>query len=144
MFLASANVNCKLTDEVTDPTSPSKKTIHTVNSITEYDVVEIDTNYKLGEQIVELIQDEDNNGNNGKEYLWQESKGYKSNFDFIKAEIDKNDVHDEDDYIRIELALSELVDRIKVHDQNYYVFGKSYISQVGETWIVVLPYAHLN
>jgi len=116
--------------------------------ITKVDVsvVEIDTNYKLGEQIVDLMQDEDNdnNGNNGEEYLWQESKGYKSNFDFIKAEIDKNDVHDEDDYIRIELALSELVDRIKVHDQNYYVFGKSYISQVGETWIVVLSYAHLN
>ena len=116
--------------------------------ITKVDVsvVYIDTNYKLGEQIVDLMQDEDNdnNGNNGKEYLWQESKGYKSNFDFIKAEIDKNDVHDEDDYIRIELALSELVDRIKVHDQNYYVFGKSCISQVGETWIVVLPYAHLN
>lgn len=116
--------------------------------ITKVDVsvVYIDTNYKLGEQIVDLMQDEDNdnNGNNGKEYLWQESKGYKSNFDFIKAEIDKNDIHDEDDYIRIELALSELVDRIKVHDQNYYVFGKSYISQVGETWIVALPYAHLN
>ena len=116
--------------------------------ITKVDVsvVYIDTNYKLGEQIVDLMQDEDNdnNGNNGKEYLWQESKGYKSNFDFIKAEIDKNDIHDEDDYIRIELALSELVDKIKVHDENYYVFGKSYISQVGETWIVALPYAHLN
>ena len=43
---------CKLTDEVTDPTSPSKKTIHTVNSITEYDVVEIDT--KDGTTIITL------------------------------------------------------------------------------------------
>ena len=38
--------------------------------ITKVDVsvVEIDTNYKLGEQIVDLMQDEDNdnNGNNGK------------------------------------------------------------------------------
>jgi hypothetical protein len=126
-----------------------------MHKITEVDVsvVEIDIHQKLGEQIVNLMKDkdEDNNGNNGKDYLWKEAKGYQSNFDYIEAEIDKNDEEDEDDYTRIDMAVSELVDRIKVYDQNYYVFGDSCIQpilKVGictrECWIVALPYAHLN
>jgi hypothetical protein len=117
--------------------------MHKIRKV-DVNIVEVDTNYKLGEQIINLMNDDDHNGNNGKEYLWKEAKGYKCNFDYISTIIDKNDVIDEDDETRINMALSELVDRIKVHDQNYYVFGESNIYQVDQNWIIALPFAHLN
>jgi hypothetical protein len=44
------------------------------------------------------INDNDFNGNNGLEFLWEEARGYNSNFDYLEDYL--SDIEDAETYIR--------------------------------------------
>ena len=116
-------------------------------------VLLIRTTYRDNESLPHKIEklfwdlDEDMNGNNGEEYLWEEAKakGFDCNLRYITQLYEDtmdDGWYDWDDHSQIDDCIKHFVKFYNREGYDYYQIGNACIdtNDNGETWNIAIPY----